>query len=186
MLKNYFKVAWRNLLKSKWYSSINVIGLAAGMAVALLIGLWIWDELSFNKYHKNYDRIGQLMTTQTFNDEVGTGQAVSMAMGMELRTRHTSDFKYVTLASWNFEHILSVGEKKITQSGMWTQPEFPTMLTLKILKGSTASFKDPTSMLISESVATALFGKESPIDKTVRLDNRLDFKVTGVYEDLAP
>ena len=131
MLKNYFKVAWRNLVKSKWYSSINVIGLAAGMAVALLIGLWIWDELSFNKYHRNYDRIGQLMTTQTFNDQTGTGPAVSLAMGTELRTKHTSDFKYVTLTSWNFEHILAVGDKKITQEGMWAQPEFPTMLTLK-------------------------------------------------------
>jgi len=57
MLKNYLKTAWRNLLKSKLYSSINIIGLATGMAVAMLIGLWIYDELSFDKSHTNYDRI---------------------------------------------------------------------------------------------------------------------------------
>ncbi|MBC7828361.1 MAG: hypothetical protein H7122_11495 [Chitinophagaceae bacterium] len=136
MLTNYLKIAWRNLLKSKWYSSINIIGLATGMAVALLIGLWIWDELSFDKYHRNYDKIAQLMTTQTFNDQTGTGPAVSMAMGMELRSKNTSDFKYVTLASWNFEHIIMVGEKKLTHSGMWAQPEFPLLLSLKIIKGS--------------------------------------------------
>ena len=61
MLKNYLKAAWRNLFKNKVFSFINVSGLAAGMAVAILIGLWIWDELSFNKYHQHYDRIAQVM-----------------------------------------------------------------------------------------------------------------------------
>jgi len=184
MIKNYLKVAWRNLLRSKWYSSINIIGLATGMAVALLIGLWIWDELSFDKYHKNYDKIAQLMTTQTFNDKVGTGSAVSMAMGIELRDKHTNDFKYVTLGSWNFGHILAVGEKKISKSGMWVQPEFPALLSLKMLKGSREGLKDPSSILLAESVSTALFGNTNPINMTVKLDNRLDFKVAGVYEDL--
>jgi ABC-type antimicrobial peptide transport system permease subunit len=184
MIKNYFKIAWRNLLKSKWYSSINIIGLATGMAVALLIGLWIWDELSFDKYHRNYYKIAQLKTTQTFNDEVGTGNAVSQPMAMELRTKHTSDFKYVTLASWNFEHILAVGEKKLTQSGMWVQPEFPIMLTLKMLKGRSDALKDPSSILLTESLAKALFGKSDPMNQTIKLDNKLDVKVAGVFEDL--
>ncbi len=67
MLKNYFTIAWRNLRKSKIYSAINIIGLATGMAVAILIALWIWDELSFNNYYKNHQTIAQVMTTQTFN-----------------------------------------------------------------------------------------------------------------------
>lgn len=184
MISNFLKIAWRNLLKSKWYSSINIIGLATGMAVALLIGLWIWDELSFNKSHKNYNKIAQLMTTQTFNDETGTGPAVSIAMGMELRNKHTSDFKYVTLTSWNFEHILAVGDKKLTYSGMWAQPEFPMLLSLKIVKGSVQGFKDPSSILLTESLAKALFADGDPIDKTVKLDNRIDAKVVGVFEDL--
>jgi hypothetical protein len=92
MLKNYFTIAWRNLVKSKGYSSINIIGLATGMAVALLIGLWIWDEISYNKYFPQHSKLAQLMTTQTFNDEVGTGPAVSMAMATELRLKNTNDF----------------------------------------------------------------------------------------------
>ena len=184
MIKNYVKVAWRNIQKSKWYSFINVAGLGTGMAVALLIGLWIWDELSFNKNHRNYDRIAQLMTTQTFNGVVGTGPAVSMAMGIELRTKHTSDFKYVTLSSWNFDHLLAAGEKKLTTAGLWTQAEFPRMMSLKILKGKGDGLKDPSSMLVSQTVATALFGNDNPIDKTVRLDNKADMKIVGVYEDI--
>src|ERR1700730_16472706 len=131
MLTNYFKIAWRNLLKSKWYSSINIIGLATGMAVALLIGLWIWDELSFDKYHPNHGRLAQVMTTQTFNGETGTGPAVAIPMGIELRSKNYGDFRKVSLASWNFDHILAVDDKKISQSGMWVQSEFPGMLSLK-------------------------------------------------------
>lgn len=184
MLKNYLKIAWRNLIKSKWYSSINIIGLATGMAVALLIGLWIWDELSYNKYHGNYDKIAQLKTTQTYNGQTGTGSAVSQPISIELRTKHTSDFKYVTLASWNFEHILAVADKKLTQSGMWVQPEFPAMLTLKMLRGRMDALKDPSSVLLTESLAKALFGKNDPMNQTIKLDNKLDVKVAGIYADL--
>src|SRR5882724_9225054 len=163
MLRNYFKIAWRNLKKNKGYSAINIIGLATGMAVALLIGLWIRDEVSFNKYHANHERIGQLMTTQTFNGEVGTGDAVSIPMALELRNSHKDDFKYVSLGSWNFDHILAVGEKKISKSGMWVQPEFPEMLTLKMIMGSRNALKDQSSILLSSSLAKSLFGDVNPM-----------------------
>ena len=72
MIKNYFKIAWRNLVSSKGYSAINIGGLAVGMAVAMMIGLWIYDELNYDKYHKNYDRIARVMQNQNFNGEIGT------------------------------------------------------------------------------------------------------------------
>src|SRR6476646_5585954 len=102
MLKNYFKIAWRNLTKNKGYSAINIGGLAIGMAVAMIIGLWIWDELSYDKYHKNYDRIAQVMQHQTFNGEIGTQTANPAVMAPEIRRRFGSDFKYVLQSSWNF------------------------------------------------------------------------------------
>jgi putative ABC transport system permease protein len=184
MLKNYFKIAWRNLVKGKWYSLINIVGLATGMAVALLIGLWIWDELTYNTYHTNHARLAQLMTTQTFNGETGTGEAVAVPMAAELRTKHADDFKHVSLASWNFGHTLGVGDKKISASGMWVDPVFPAMLTLKMLAGSQDALKDPSSMLIRRSVAKALFGDADPMNKIVRVDSKIDMKVAGVYEDL--
>lgn len=184
MFRNYFKTAFRNLLKGRMYSVINILGLATGMAIALLIGLWIWDELSFNRYHRNHERLARVMTTQTFNGETGTGNAVSIPLGYELRNKYTADFKYVSMASWNFDHILAVGDKKITEEGMWVQPEFPRMLSLKMVKGSQDGLKDPSSALLAQSVAKALFGDTDPIGKTVKFDNRYDFRVAGVYEDL--
>lgn len=184
MLTNFLKIAWRNLLKSKVYSLINILGLATGMAVALLIALWIWDELTFDTYHTNHSRLAQVMTTQTFNGETGTGQAVAMPLGNELRTKYASDFKNVSMASWNFGHILAVGDKKISKEGMWVEPNFPGMFSLRMLKGSINGLADPSSILLNESVAKALFGKTDPINKTVKLDNKESYKVTGVYEDL--
>ncbi|MGN6618158.1 MAG: ABC transporter permease [Ilyomonas sp.] len=185
MLKNFFKIAWRNLLKSKAYSAINIVGLAAGMTVAILIGLWIWDEVSFDHYHENHDRLAQVMTTQTFNGETGTGRAVAMPLGNELRTKYGSDFKNVSMASWNFGHILGVGDKKISAEGMWVEPAFPSMFTLKTVSGNvTSGLKDPSSILLSASVAKALFGNEDAINKIIRLDNKDNYKVTGVFEDL--
>jgi putative ABC transport system permease protein len=183
MLKNYITIAWRNLLKSKAYSAINIIGLATGMAVAILIALWIWDELSFNTYHKNHSTLAQVMTTQTFNGETGTGQAVAEPLGNELRTKYGSDFKAVSMSSWNFGHTLAAGEKKISSSGMWVEPVFPVMFSLNMLKGNINGLKDPLAILLSSALSKSLFGSEDPINKTVRLDNKYDFTVAGVYED---
>ena len=183
MLKNYFTIAWRNLLKSKVYSAINIIGLATGMAVAILIALWIWDELSFNHYHKNHQKLAQVMTTQTFNGETGTGRAVAMPLGTELRNKYGSDFKAVSMSSWNFGHTLSVGEKKISSSGLWVEPVFPTMFSVNMQKGNIQGLKDQSAILLSATLAQTLFGSTDPLNKTVRLDNKLDFKVAGVFED---
>jgi putative ABC transport system permease protein len=183
MIKNYFTTAWRNLLKSKIYSAINIVGLATGMAIAILIALWIWDELSFDNYHKNHHRIAQVMTTQTFNGHTGTGEAVAMPLGTELRNKYGSEFKAVSMASWNFGHILGVGEKKISSDGMWVEPVFPTMFSLNMLKGSISGLNDPSAVFLNASVAKILFGSTDPMGKTIRLDNQFDFKVAGVFED---
>jgi putative ABC transport system permease protein len=183
MFRNYFKIALRNIRKSPGYSSINILGLAVGMAVAILIGLWIWDELSFDKSHENYGRLAQVMTTQTFNGEIGTGQAVAIPMAAELRSKYKNDFKYVALTSWNFEHILAVGDKKISHSGMWVQPDFPEMFSLKMLKGKRNALRDPSSIILTESLAKALFGDADPMNKVLKLDNKTELKVAGVFQD---
>ena len=185
MIRNYFKIAFRNLLKNKIYSSINIAGLAVGIAVAMLIGLWVWDELSFNKYHKNYDRLTQAYISQTFNGQTGSGRAVSLPAVAEMADKYAADFKNTSMASWNFGHLLANGDKKINKAGMWAQPAMPEMLSLKMLKGDLkTALKDPGSVVISESVAKALFGNEDPLNKTLKLDIKKDVKVTGVYEDI--
>lgn len=184
MIKNYLKTAWRNLAKSKGYSAINIGGLAVGMAVVMLIGLWVYDELTFNTYHKNYDRIAQVMQHANFNGKIGTQTANPALMGPELRAKYGSDFKYVVQASWNFNPLLSIGDKRINQEGIYFEKDAPDMLSLHMLKGSRAGLHDPHSILLSASAAEALFGDEDPMGKTITLDRSQQVKVTGVYDDL--
>lgn len=186
MFKNYFKIAWRNLWKNKGYSSITMLGLASGMAVAMLIGLWIWDELTYDNYHKNHDQIAQIMTTLITNGgEISTGPGVASPLGNELRTKYGSDFKNVCMTSWDPQsRELAVGDKKITAQGMWVEANFPSMLTLKMLKGNINGLQDPSSILLSASVAKSLFGDADPLNKVLRIDNQDNYKVAGVYEDL--
>jgi ABC-type antimicrobial peptide transport system permease subunit len=184
MIRNYFKIAWRNLIKSKGYSAINIGGLAVGMAVALMIGLWVYDELTFNKYHSNYDRITQVMQHASFNGRIGTQVANPAIMGPEIRTKYGNDFKYVVQTSWNGTQLLSVGDKHIKSEGIYMEPDGPAMLTLKMIKGSITGLQDPYSILLSESVASTVFGNDDPINKTIKLNRTHDVKVTGVYEDL--
>ncbi len=183
MLRNYFKVAIRALLKNKAYSLINIVGLATGMAVTLLIGLWIWDELTFDRYHQNYDRIAQVRQHQTWDGRKGTQTAVPVPLHLELRAKYP-DFKYVVPSSWTFDHILAYKDNKFTKKGNYIGADAPTMFSLHMVKGSLQGLRDPHSILLNESVAKALFGAEDPINKIVKCDNQTEVKVTGVYEDL--
>jgi ABC-type antimicrobial peptide transport system permease subunit len=184
MIKNYFKIAWRNLVKSKGYSAINIGGLAVGMAVAMLIGLWVYDELTFDRYHKNYDRIAQVMQHGNFNGKVETQTANPALMGPELRNKYGSNFKYVVQRSWTGSHLLTVDNKPIVIVGNYFEPDGPEMLTLKMLKGTRAGLKDAYSILLSASAAESIFGKDDPMNKMIKFDRQYDVKVTGVYEDL--
>ena len=187
MIKNYLKIAWRNLLKNKAHTFINVAGLSIGMAVAMLIGLWIWDELSYEKYFKNYNNLVQVMQHQTFNGNIGTQTAMPMPLGWKLRQDYmgaNKDFKYVVLSSWTGGHVLSHGDKKLTQTGNYMQAEAPDMLTLNMLKGTRKALNDPSSIILSQTSAKALFGDADPMNQMVKIDATWTVKVAGVYEDI--
>jgi putative ABC transport system permease protein len=184
MFKNYLKIAWRALGRNRVSAIINIGGLAIGMAVAMLIGLWIWDELSFNKGIQNYKTIAQVMQNQTFNGEVQTWGSQAMQLGPELRNHYGSNFRHVVLSSFTNDHLLGYGDKKLVKTGDYMEPEITGMLALKMLKGSRAGLNDLNSIFLSASVAKALLGDADPMGKIVTVDNKLPVKVTGVYEDL--
>ncbi|MEO7393534.1 MAG: ABC transporter permease [Chitinophagaceae bacterium] len=184
MLKNYFKIAWRNLIKNKVSSVINISGLSTGMAVAMLIGLWMWSELSFNKNFSNYNRIAQVMQNQTFNGEVQTWSNTPMPLAAVLRNNYGDNFKHVILSEWTAELMLSVGEKRIKTSGNYMEPAVTDMLSLHMLKGTRAGLQDMNSIMLSASVAKTYFGNADPINKMMRLEDKSDVRVTGVYEDI--
>ena len=184
MIKNYLKIAWRNLIKNKVSSLINIGGLAVGMAVAMMIGLWIWDELSFDKNFKNYDHITQVLQNNTMNGEIGTGNSVPWPMGDELRKDFGSDFKYISMATYNNGHILAYGDKKLTTAGTYFEPQALDMLSVKMIKGTRTALNDLSSIMLSASTAKAYFGDADPMDKVMKIDNNQVVKVTGVYEDM--
>jgi putative ABC transport system permease protein len=185
MFRNYFKIAFRNLIKTKGYTFINVAGLATGMAVAILIGLWIWDEVTFNRYHKNYDRLAQVWQNNIYNGVKQSQISNPYLMAEEIRNNFGSDFKYVIQSTWNFGRILTVGDKKFNNAGMYWEPEVIDMFSINLLKGDPElALKDPYSIILSESVAKAFFGDANPMGQMMRVNNENDVKVTGVYEDL--
>jgi putative ABC transport system permease protein len=184
MIKNYLKIAWRNLIKNKVSSLINIGGLAVGMAVVMLIGLWIYDEISFDQNFPGYNCIAQVIQNVTNNGEVQTWRQVPYPLAAELRKSYGSDFKYVVMSTNAGDHILAYNDKKLTKSGTFSEPLAPEMFSLKMLEGTRGALNDPSSVLISESTAKAYFGNTNPMAKVLKIDNQMDVKVAGVYADL--
>jgi ABC-type antimicrobial peptide transport system permease subunit len=180
MLKNYFRSALRNLVRHRFSAALNIGGLSVGMAVAMLIGLWIHDEISFNKVHNNYDRIGQV----NIHNGDGTYQSLPIPLADELRSNYRDDFDYVVLASQPESHLLAAGDKKFEQSGAYMQPDAPRMLTLDMRYGSSDGLRDPHAILLVQSLAKKLFGDADPSGRIITLDDKTEVKVTGVYQDL--
>lgn len=184
MFKNYFKIAWRNVIGSKFFSAINIGGLAVGMAVATLIGFWIWDELSYDKYNRNYNRIAEVMQQTTINGEAYTNYPSPIALADELRNSYGSEFKHVVLSWWNREHTLTFENNGFTRTGKFMEPAAAELLSLNMLKGNRAGLNEPSSILLSASTAKTIFGDTDPVNRTIIIDNKLNVKVTGVYENI--
>ena len=185
MFKNYLKVAWRNLFRSKVTSFINIIGLSCGMAVAMLIGFWIQDEVTYDQSHKNYDHLAQVYITQTYGGITRTDPAIAFPTGAALRNEFASDFEHVALASWDAEHLLTSGEQRLLRTGMHVESDFPKMFSLDLISGAYDNLlNEPNSILISKSLGEALFGDVDPMGQTIRVDATSDLQVTGIYEDL--
>jgi len=154
------------------------------MAVALLIAWWITDEITYDTYPPDHSRIAQVMDVYGADGEKETDAYIAIPLANELRTRYPADFRRVVLASANRDHILATEDKKIQTRGLWAEPDFPEIFTFKMEEGARAALSDPSSILLSHSLAKTLFGQASPVNKTIRIDNKIEMKVVGVYEDL--
>ena len=184
MIRNYLIIAWRHLKKKRAYTFINITGLATGMAIALLIGLWITDEFNFDHYGPNHGRIAKVLTTASLHDEYYTGDVVSMAMGPTLRNQYGDLFRKTALECDGSNHLFGFGDKVVSAPAIYAQEELPDMFGFRMVRGSVESAKDPTTALIDQSLANALFGKNDPIGQIIKADNQVVFRVGGVYEDL--
>ena len=183
MFKNFLRTTWRALKKDRIHSLINISGLAVGMAVVILISLWIWDECNFDRYHENHARIAQVMQNAVSNGFVNTYNTMPAPLAGVLRSNYGNEFKYIVLVAQD-QHSVSYGDKNLALVGSYMEPAGPEMLTLKMVSGTREGLNEPSSILLAASMAKALFGNADPIGKTVKLDSKLTVSVTGVYEDL--
>jgi predicted permease len=186
MFKNYLKIAWRNLKRNKGYSAINIGGLALGMAVVIMIGLWVLDEFTFNTYHKNHDKIAQIYNRAENLDtgEIESFPSTMYLMGTVIKENYSDYFEKVLRATWVGDCVLTNSGENYTQTGQFIEDGALDMLSLNMLQGSYASLEDLNSVVLSESSALAVFGNENPIGKSIKINNEIDAVVTGVYEDL--
>jgi putative ABC transport system permease protein len=183
MLRNNFKIAWRNLTNNKVYSAINIMGLATGMAVALLIGLWVTYQYSFDKYLPNYGQTYQVRRNFNSNGDTLTFSSTSLKLADALRNNYP-EIEYVAETDGGREHGLMVGNTKLLLTGKQAGADFFKIFRFPFIKGSTDALKDPYSIVLTQSTAKALFGSKSAMNQMVKVDNKNSLKVTGIIKDV--
>ncbi|MEM8523127.1 MAG: ABC transporter permease [Bacteroidota bacterium] len=184
MLKNYIKVALRNLWKSKFFSLINVGGLALGMAMTIVIGLWMWSELNYNKSYEYYDQIARVMQNQTYNSGITTSITTPKQLAPVLREEYGSNFEQVVRSSFIFGNTLAKDDQIFSKKGGFMDASAPDMLALEMIHGTRNGLEDINSILLSASAAQSFFGNENPINQSIKLGNDDLLRVAGVYKDL--
>ncbi|NRB61281.1 MAG: ABC transporter permease [Winogradskyella sp.] len=184
MFKNYLKIAFRNLIKNNVYSFINISGLAIGMAAAMLIALWIYDELSYDSYSRDKAYIAQVYQSETYNGIVDTGAAIPRPLEFALREDYADNFEHIIMSSWNEALNLSYEDINLTFSGNFMQSGAPDLLELEFLDGDENSLEKLNAIMIAQSTAKALFGDEPAIGKTISINNYFNLNVSAVYKDL--
>jgi putative ABC transport system permease protein len=183
MIKNYIKIAWRNLIRNKGFAITNILGLTIGMTCTIFIFLWVKDEVSFDKFHKNHDNIYQVMATRDFKPTIFTDPNMVLPLAKALEGGNPQILQTV-VTSHRESHLVEYNNTKLKKDLYVASEQFFNMFTFKVLKGNpTEALKDPKSIIITESAAKAFFGNDDPSNKTVRLDNQQSFKIAAVLAD---
>ncbi len=184
MIKNYFKVAWRYMWHNKAFSALNIAGLSAGMAVALLIGLWIYGQYSYDRFLPAYDRLYQIKLNFNYNGQIQTQSGSALPVVDALRKNYP-EVKYATATDWGAMRSLIVGDKRLTPAGRIVGVDFLHMFGFPIVKGVVFSASTgPNSIILTETVAKALFAGQDPLGKIIRVDNKNEVMVIGVMKDM--
>ena len=184
MLRNYILITLRSLRKNGTYSFINISGLSIGIACSLLILLWVFDELSFDKFQRKGDRLYQVRLNAHFDGKINSWTSVPHPAYEALKTED-NHIKNTAIADWGGDHLYTVGNTRINKRAFFVSEEFLEMFQFPLVKGDASNvLDDPTSIVISESMAKILFGDQDPINQTLRYDNAHDLKVTGVIRDV--
>ncbi len=183
MWQHHLKISWRTLIKHKGFSIINIGGLAIGMTVAMLLGLWVHSEISYDKNFENLDHIAQVIQHRTIGDDIQTWYTMPFPMGDELELNHKHHFKHVVKSSYTNPFNLEYKGEKFLKSGDIIQSHGIEMLAPKMLHGNWKALEENNSIILNRSLSKTIFGSENPIGKTITFENEFPLKVTGIFED---
>ena len=184
MFKNYFKTAWRSILRSKGFSFINISGLAIGMASAILIFLWIQNEISYDRFHTNLNKLYEVWGNDVYNGEIQSETATPEIMAPVLKN-DVPEIDKVSRISWGEDYLLSINDKKLKAHGNLVDPDFLTMFSYPLLQGNVHTvLSDAYSIVLTEKLAKNIFGNDDAIGKVIKVDNDENYKVTGVLKNL--
>ena len=183
MLKNYLKVAWRNLRKNSLYSVINIGGLAIGMTVSFLLLTYVYNEFSFDKFNTNNDRLYHVLRNQPSNGELMTNSATPIPLAPAM-LKDFPEFDKVARTNWTNHDLVNYKNKALKMGLMSADPAFLDMFTYRFIRGDkSAALSDPSSIILTQSSVKALFGDENPMGQVIKVDNQYLMKVTAVVND---
>ncbi len=184
MLKNFFKVALRNLRRNTLYSVINISGLSVGIACSILILLWVQDETSYDNFIPKVNKLHQVWVNAEFDGAIQSWRSVPLPTYMEMKTAHAKIVNSC-VTGWGGNRLLAVDDIRLMKDGYYVSEEFLDMFEHEMLIGDRAEvLDDPSSIVISEEVAIALFGRTDAIGEFVKVDDLSTLKVTGIVKDL--
>lgn len=184
MLKNFFLVTIRNLYKNSLYTAINVSGLAVGLVCSILILLWVKDETSFDAFHPKKDRLFQLWVHAEFDGKINSWKSVPLPTYEALKTSD-SRIKNTAVSDWGGHHLLTVGDTRLLKRGHFVSEEFLEMFEFPLISGMAEDvLDDPSSIVISESLAHLLFKDEEAVGQIIRVDDESTLKVSGILKDV--
>jgi len=184
MFTNFFKIAWRNMVRARGFTLINLTGLIVGMASAILIMLWIQNEVSYDQFHQKKDRIYEAWNKTLFSGEIGTWNTTPQVLARTLE-RDMPEVESAVRVDWTQSALLTVGEKRLSVKGNIVDSNFLQIFTFPLLKGSVnTALQNMHSIVLTQGLAKKIFGDQEPMGKIIRVDEKENFTVTGVVKDL--
>ncbi|MBA4850865.1 ABC transporter permease [Emticicia sp. BO119] len=188
MIKNYLKIAWRSLLKSKLFTALNLLGLALGLTVSLLLMLYVKDELSFDKYHSKAKDIYRVGVTATFDGKSQKWANAPNIVGPTMKDEIPEVIEQTRILWNDFGQtaFVNAGDKKFAEKRLyWVDGTIFELFDIKLLQGNPkVALQDPNKVILSQSTARKYFGDENPIGKVLKVGSKYSLEVSGVYEDL--
>jgi putative ABC transport system permease protein len=185
MIRNYFKIAWRNLVKNKAFSLINISGLALGMACSLLIMLWVADEKHVDSFHKHDENLYSVFERQIHDGQIDAGHYTPGMLATEMKLK-LPEVEFAAPMAWNDLNTFEANNKILKEDGNYSGPDFFSVFSYRLIKGEPANaLKDPTDIAVSKKMAEDFFGSaEEAFGKTIRYQNRKDMKISAVFENI--